>query len=208
MPPPAPGYRGPFWRVFPWDASAQPGDPFTPQYVPPAGAQTGGRFDLTDTPTLYLALDSPAHALAEVLQSVRGKRLLRSGHLRRKVRGRPGRFHPLALVEAWVPEPLFDALPDLGDPQLLVELGIRPDDLSSRDRLVTQRISRRLHDEHGLAGFRWWSAFGGQWHVALLYMDRVDPAGIHYEDPDPLHLAHSVIRAAAAELRIGVATPP
>lgn len=207
MPAPGPDYRGPFWRVFPWDALARPGDPFTPQYVLPAGAQTGGRFDLPDTPTHYLALEEPAHALAEVLQSLRGKRMIRSGHLRRKERGRPGRYHPLALAETWLPEALFEALPDLGEPQTLVDLGIRPDHLSSRDRLVTQRISRRLHDEHGLMGFRWWSAFGGQWHVALLYMDRVDPMAIHYEEPDPLHLAHPVVHAAAAELKIRVAGP-
>ncbi len=207
MPGLGPAFRGPFWRVFPWDASAQPGDPFTPQYVLPAGVQTGGRFDLPDTSTLYLALEEPAHALAEVLQSLRGKRMIRSGHLRRKERGRPGRFHPLAVVETWIPASLFDTFPDLGDPQNLVDLGIRPDDLSSRDRLVTQRISQRLHEEHGLAGFRWWSAFGGQWHVALLYLDRIDPMAIHYEDPDPLHLAHPVVWAAAAELKIGVATP-
>ncbi len=53
--------------MFPWDAAAaRPGDPFTPQYVLPADAQTGGRFDLSDTPTLYVAPENPAHALAEV----------------------------------------------------------------------------------------------------------------------------------------------
>jgi hypothetical protein len=56
MPAPGTGFQGPFWRVFPWDASARPGDPYSPQYVLPAGAQTGGRFDLADTPTLYIAL--------------------------------------------------------------------------------------------------------------------------------------------------------
>jgi RES domain len=169
MPSPGPGYSGPFWRVFPWDVAARPGDPYTPQYVLPAGVQTGGRFDLSDTPTLYLALEDPAHALAEVLQSLRGKREIRNGHLRRGVRGSPGVYHPLAIVETWMPDAIYDALPDLGDPRKLVELGIRPDDLSSRDRPLTQRISRTLHDDHGLPGFRWWSAFGGQWHVAVLY---------------------------------------
>ncbi|HEX5725397.1 MAG TPA: RES domain-containing protein [Longimicrobiaceae bacterium] len=191
--------------MFPWNAAAPAGDPYTPQYVLPAGSQTGGRFDLADTPTLYLALEDPAHALAEVLQSLRGKRQIRAGHLHRRVRGEPGHYHPLAVVETWLPEDVYPALPDLGVPENLVEFGIRPDDLSSRDRAVTQRISRKLHDDHGLPGFRWWSAFGGQWHVAVLYMDRVDRFRLHYGTPDPLHLAHPVVRAAARELHIRVA---
>jgi hypothetical protein len=207
MPSPGSAFRGPFWRVFPWDAAAAPGEPYTPQYVLPAGVQTGGRFDLSDVPTLYVALENPAHALAEVLQSLRGKRLIRPGHLRRKARGRPGIYYPLALVETWLPGDVYDRMPDLGEPENLVRFTVRPDDLSSRDRPVTQRISRRLHDEHGLAGFRWWSAFGGEWHVAILYMDRVDRFRIHYELPAALDISHPVVHAAAAALRIRVAKP-
>jgi hypothetical protein len=173
--------------------------------VLPAGVQTGGRFDLGDTPTLYLAMEDPAHALAEVLQSLRGKRQLRAAHLRRKARGKPRTFHPLAVAEAWVDAGVYDALPDLGEPRNLVRLGIRPDDLSSRERAVTQRISRKLHDEHGLPGFRWWSAFSGDWHVALLFQDRVNAAAIQYGTPDPLHLAHPVVLAAAEELTMAIA---
>jgi hypothetical protein len=207
MPPPPSGFRGPFWRVFPWDAAAPPGAPFTPQFILPAGVQTGGRFDLGTSPTLYLALENPAHALAEVLQSLRGKRQIRAAHLRRKVRGRAPAFHPLALVETWIDGSLYDALPDLGDAETLARFGIRADDLASRERVVTQRISRRLHDEHGLAGFRWWSAFSGDWHVAVLVHDRVDPAAILYGTPDPLHLAHPVVLAAGDELKVAVSRP-
>lgn len=200
------GFRGPFWRVFPWDPAAAPGDPFTPQFVLPAGVQTGGRFDLSDAPTLYIALDNPVHALSEVLQSLRGRREIRNGHLRRKVRGRNVVYHPLAIVETWVPATIYDALPDLGNPDNLVRFSIRPDDLASQDRGITQRISRKLHDEHDLMGFRWWSAFRGEWHVGVLFMDRVDPFRLHYGTPDPLHLAHPLVHAAADELRMGVAS--
>lgn len=168
--------------------------------------QTGGRFDLSDTPTLYLALENPAHALAEVLQSLRGRRQIRASHLRRRVRGRGGGYHPLAVVDTWIPKDIYDALPDLGNPGNLVRFGIRPDDLASSDRAVTQRISRTLHDDHGLPGFRWWSAFRGEWHVGVLYMDRVDRFRLHYGPPDPLHLAHPLVQAAADELKMGVAT--
>jgi hypothetical protein len=139
MPAAGEGDIGPFWRVFPWDAAAAPGDPYTPQYVLPVGVQTGGRFDLSGVPTQYIALEDPAHALAEVLQPLRGRRELRAGHLRRRVRGQPGVRHPLAIVETWIPRALYDSLPDLGDPENLVTFGIRPDDLSSRDRATTQQ---------------------------------------------------------------------
>lgn len=86
-----------------------------------------------------------------------------------------------------------------------MKFGIRPDDLSSRDRSTTQRISRMLHDDYGLPGFRWWSAFSGDWHVAILFMDRVDRFRLHYETPDPLHLSHPVVINAAEALHIGVA---
>jgi hypothetical protein len=182
------------------------GEPFTPEYVLPAGVQTGGRFDPGDVPTLYLALDEPAHALAEVLQDLRGRRGIREGHLRRRDR-RTGRFHPLALVDCHLAAELFLALPDLGDPQVLVSLGIRPDDLAARDRNVTQEIARTLHRRHRLPGFRWWSAFGGEWHVAVVFLDRVLPAELRYGPPEALHLAHAVVHAAAAELRVGAARP-
>lgn len=115
-------------------------------------------------------------------------------------------YHPLAVVQTWIPDAIYHALPDLGDPQNLVRFGIRPDDLASRDRPLTQRISRTLHDDHRVPGFRWWSAFGGQWHVAVLFMDRVDRFAVRYGAPDPLHLAHPVVHAAAAELKIRVKT--
>jgi hypothetical protein len=65
---------GPFWRVFPWDPAAPDGAPFSARYVPPAGEQTGGRFDPGTVPVLYLA-ESLEHALAEVLRRYTGKPL-------------------------------------------------------------------------------------------------------------------------------------
>ena len=63
--------------------------------------------------------------------------------------------HPLAIVETWIPPALYDSLPDLGDPRNLVAFGIRPDDLSSRDRATTQRISRKLHDVPAFRDKQW-----------------------------------------------------
>ena len=196
--------QGPFWRVFPWDATATPGEPFTAEYRLPAGIQTGGRFDLPSTSSLYLAIEEPIHALVEVLQIVRGKGYVSPSDLVKPTGDAPRRFHPLALVETWVADEVFAALPDLGDPAQLQRFGVRPDELSSRNRTVTQRIAGKLHTEFGLPGFRWWSAFSGDWHVAVLFLDRVAAGQIEFGTPDPLHLTHPVVAAAAAELKLQV----
>lgn len=90
---------------------------------------------------------------------------------------------------------------------MLVRYGIRPDDLASRERVVTQRISRMMHDQHKLPGFRWWSAFSGDWHVAVLFLDLVDPTEMVYGTPDPLDLTHPAVLGAGKELKIAVAKP-
>lgn len=195
---------GPFWRVFPWDPAAPDGQPFSARYVPPAGSQTGGRFDLENVPVLYLA-EQPEHALAELLQRFRG-RPLRQGHLRRHDSQSPGTFHPLSLVQAYLPTEIEREIPDLGDPAALSQFGIRPDHLASRERRITQAISRTLHD-HGLPGFRWWSALTGDWHVTVLYLDHVDVRQIAYRAPDALSLDHPVVRATARLLHMPISSP-
>ena len=126
-----------FWRVFPWDSGAAPGEPFSPQFVVPAERQTRGRFDLGPSPVL------------------------------------PG----------------------------LLRYGIQPDVLASRDRALTQHVSRRLY-EAGTAGFRWWSALHGDWHAHLLFLDRVAPGELAYATPEALDISHSAVIAAARELRM------
>lgn len=196
---------GPFWRVLPWVPAAPEGAPFSTRFVPPAGSQTGGRFDLGTVPVLYLG-ESPEHALAETLQRFRG-RPLRRGHLRRRNPDSPGAWVPLALVEAQLPGELAAAFPDLGDPAVLQRFGVRPDHLASGNRRTTQAISRSLHDQN-LPGFRWWSALRGDWHVTVLFLDRIDVRRIVYGQPDPLSLEHPTVRATAPLLQMPLPAKP
>lgn len=193
-----------YWRVFPWNPDAAPGEPFSVQYVPPAGIQRGGRFDLERPPVLYLA-ETPGHAVAEVLQRHRGTPIT-SEHLVRSDAGEPGIFHPLSLVQATLPESVEAQIPDFADPTVLLELGIRPDQLASHNRDLTRAIARRVHAAaDGYAGFRWWSALTGEWHVTVLFSDRVDAGSIDYATPEPLHIDHPVVREAARFLNISLA---
>jgi hypothetical protein len=197
----------PFWRVFPWDPHAPDGAPFSARYLPPAGTQTGGRFDPGHPPVLYLAQD-PVHALTELLHGFRGTPLLPE-HLLRPDPNGPGTYHPLSLVEARLPTGMEARLPDLADPAVLVDLDIRPDQLASHDRTVTQAISRRVHaSTAGYPGFRWWSALTGEWHVTVLFMDRLDPRSIEYTVPVPLDVRHPAVRAAARFLKMPIPRRP
>src|SRR5215213_4515201 len=175
----------PLWRVFPWNPHATDGAPFSARYAPPTDSHAGGRFDLGTTPVLYLA-QSPAHAVAEVLQGYRGKKLAPQ-HLVRGDPDQPGTYHPLALAQTWLPANVEARLPDLTDPAVLVRLGIRPDVLASHDRAVTQATARRIHAAgEGYPGLRWWSALTGEWHAVVLFLDRVAPAAIDYAEPEPI----------------------
>jgi hypothetical protein len=110
------------WRVFPWDRTAAPGDPYSAASVAPREKQGGGRFDLPElTSVLYLA-ETPEHGYAEFLQDFRTQILTRA-HLKRNQR-------PLAHVSVEVPLETFHSLPDLADPDTLRHYDIRPDILS------------------------------------------------------------------------------
>lgn len=194
-------YAGPFWRVFPWNPTAADGAPFSPRYVQPPTRNPGGRFTFHPVPALYLA-ETPEHALAEVLRRLTGE-ILEDRHLTVADRSSPGAYHRLSVVRAWLPEPLARNLPDLCDGATLHRFGIRPDALASADRRVTQPIARDLHTR-GLPGFRWWSAIHGDWHVTVLFLDRVDVATIRYDAPEPLTLQHSVARSTARLLKMRI----
>lgn len=195
----------PCWRVFPWKPGAAEGAPFSARYIPPAGTQTGGRFDLGDPSVLYLA-ESPAHAIAELLQGHRGKAITPE-YLIRSDPNERGTYYPLSAVTAVLPKEVEARLANLTDPSVLVALDIRPDLLASHDREVTRAIARRVHAAPaGYAGFRWWSALTGEWHVTVRFLDRVDAASIGYTTPEPLDIGHPAVREAARFLDILVPT--
>ena len=174
------------WRVFPWDEDANPGARFSPSFVP---ATTGrGRFDLPRelSNILYLA-DSPEHAVGEVIQPWRGRRIGVS-HLRRA-------GFPLALVRVTLAPEVESDLVDLCEPQVLRDEGIAPDITASRHRENTQPLARQVWDT-GASGLRWWSSFWGDWHTVVLFTAR---AGDRTEFGDPIPLTPSdpaVVRAA------------
>ena len=176
------------WRVFPWDPHADPGAPFSASFVPPTTGR--GRFDLPvdRSPVLYVA-ESPEHAVAEALQPWRN-RPLTVHHLERARRR-------LALVRLELGQDARSVLADLCDPGALVGLETGPDRVASRWRWVTQPIAQTVWNE-GYAGLRWWSAFWGDWHGAVLFTTRLE--GVRFDEPEPLTLETSAVVDAADAL--------
>ena len=196
--------HGTLWRVFPWDQAAPEGAPHSPRSVAPARFQNYGRFDLQGNPLVLYLAETPAHAVAEVLRGrmrdpVRDPRLrhvLVDGDLVR------GNFR-LALVDVRVPTSVADRLPDTSEGGTLERFGIRADQLSSTVRSVTQDAARRIHEHpDAVPGFVWWSRFGGDWHVVLLFLDRVSLDELDLGTPEPLRLDHPAVLEAAAILHL------
>jgi hypothetical protein len=155
--------------------------------------QGQGRFDLPGVPGgVRYAAETPAHAVAEMIQHVRGSRLA-AADLR--VSG-----HRLALVGLTLPPAVRDHVVDLCDPATLVRLGVRPDQTASSDRKVTQRIAADVHAA-GASGLRWWSVFTGDWHMVVLFRDRLEPPP-EQGDPQLLALDHPAVVEASRVLGI------
>jgi hypothetical protein len=180
------------YRVFPWDAGAVAGEPFSPEFIP--SQQGSGRFDLPDEPVLYLG-ESPEHPVAEVLQAFRG-RAFQPEMLRRF-------GHPLALVEIRLPAGVAERLVNLDDPLELTRFGLHPSDVVSDDRRRTTAIASTVH-ESGATGLRWWSKLSGDWHAVVLFLGRVPVSRLSLGAPAPLTAAHPAVQHACRHLGISL----
>jgi hypothetical protein len=181
------------WRCFPWDPHAVDGAPFSASYLVPG--QTVGRFDLHGRPPVRYLAESPEHAIGETLGPFRGT-TFHPSYLRQ-------RGHDLALVEVTLADTLVARIPDCTDPDVLVALGIRPDELAHHDRTRTQALARRLHDRADApAGLRWWSALTGAWHTTIVFTDRAQPGEVTFGRPAPLRADDAVLARALSMLGI------
>jgi hypothetical protein len=149
------------WRVLPWDPSARPAAPGGPLWFPRPFQGTGRH----DRPARYGCLYVTEHAVsavAEALAPFRG-----TGDMGPELLVRLGR--PLALAEL----ELDDHAPvaDLDDPRTLLAEELRPSQVATSRRAVTQGYAERLFDA-GAAGLRWWSTLESGWINVTLF----DPA--------------------------------
>ena len=141
------------YRCFAWRAAARDDQPDGPLWFPRM-FQGEGRHD---NPGVYGCLylsDRPESCIAEQLAAFRGQRL-RASMLRR-------RDLPLALARLEIPDGA--TLLDLDDPSVLLRERLRPSQVATRRRSVTQPQALALYRRHPrAAGLRWWSSWEALW---------------------------------------------
>jgi hypothetical protein len=152
------------YRCFAWDERAGELGADGPLWFPRI-YQGEGRHDNPDVyGCLYLST-SALSCLVEQLARFRGQRLLPSLLRRRGL--------PLAVADLELDEGA--ELVDLDDPAVLRRERLRPSQVATRDRRLTQPRARALHDGHPrAAGLKWWSTHESLWINVTLF-DRAAP---------------------------------
>jgi hypothetical protein len=141
------------YRCFAWRAAAADDQPDGPLWFPRI-FQGEGRHDNPDVyGCLYLS-DRPESCIAEQLAAFRGQRLTASMLRRRDL--------PLALARLEIRD--SSTLVDLDDPAVLLHERLRPSQVATRRRSVTQPQALALYRRHPrAAGLRWWSSWEALW---------------------------------------------
>lgn len=146
------------YRVFPWLPRAANGEPGHALYVPDksgAGrADSAGRYH-----ALYLS-SAPAGAVAETFGTLKlwTPRMFPRPDL-------PGSVRALATYDLPDMSPAFD----LDDPDALKALGIRPSQVVTRDRAVTQSWALAVFQQRRWSGVRWWSYYDARWYSYAIW---------------------------------------
>jgi hypothetical protein len=169
------------WRVFPFEPSAGRADPGGVLWFP-RGLQGGGRHDNPERyGCIYLTLD-PIAAIVEALAPFRGSGQLTDAMLIRADRR-------LALASLALPDGAVFV--DFDDPAVLVAERLRPSQVATRERGVTQAQALRLYDERpDVAGLRWWSTFEAAWINVTLFdraAEQLELEHLQTLAPDDVH---------------------
>ena len=142
------------WRALPLDARAHPDEAGGALHFP-REQQGAGRHD---NPELYGCLyvaEDPVSAVAEQLAPFRG-----AGQLLPSMLMRSGQQLTLVGIELTEGR----AVIDLDDPVVLQVEGLRPSQVATRRRSVTQIQAAEIHAAHPDAiAMRWWSTLEASW---------------------------------------------
>lgn len=174
------------YRVFPWVENARLGERGHPLHV--RSPQGAGR---ADNPEHYLAAylsSAPSGAVAEAfggLEAWDPEMFIRSDLSASR--------RALGVYALSADAPICD----LDDVTSLSRLGLRPSDVVTRRREVTQRWALAIYREQGWIGVRWWSYYDSRWHSYALW----DRSAVSVERVEPLAIDHPAVIEAADVLR-------
>lgn len=88
---------------------------------------------------------------------------------------------------------------DLDDPTELLARALRPSNVVTRDRAVTQAWAKRIFNERSYVGVNWWSYYDPNWRSLALW-DIADlalaqsPRLLRANDPDVIDAARAIAR--------------
>lgn len=147
------------YRCFAWDERATVTNPGGALWIPQSW-QGDGRHDNPDRfGCLYLS-ERELSAVVEQFARFRGGPLIPALLRRRGL--------PLAVAALEVDEGI--RLIDLDDPRVLARERLRPSQVATRQRAITQAQARALHERRAEAdGLRWWSTFESSWMNVTLF---------------------------------------
>jgi hypothetical protein len=186
-----------FWRLIPRIPDVAPSSPGGALWFPRELQGTGRHDNPERYGCLYLS-ESPMSAVAEALAQFRG-----AGVLSRRMLVRANL--PLALVQVDCED--NRKLIDLDDPDVLTRTRLRPSQIATKARAITQAYAARIFDAHPAAvGLRWWSTLEASLTNVTLY-DRAAPA-LRFIDSETLTLEHSATREAADLLGLTITHRP
>jgi hypothetical protein len=179
-------------RVFPRDPRAAPREPGGALFWP-RGLQGYGRHDNPELYACIYASEERISPVAEVLAPFRGAGEVASGMLERGGR-------PLALASFELPDD--EQLVDLDEPRTLTAERLRPSQVATRRRPLTQTQAAALFDKHErAAGLRWWSSLESLWINVTLF-DRAEPI-VAAGEVETLTPDSEPVREAASLLGLG-----
>lgn len=186
-----------FYRVFPYLTNAAQEDPGGVFYRTPGGKN---RAD-SPTPGVYRCLyvgDTAAGSIAETFGRFEtwDRDLIEAYSCAPSL---PGSRFALATYDL----PAGIAVRSLDDAHALVSEGLRPSEVVTRDRAVTQAWSAKIHSTSFYAGVMWWSYYDSGWQSAALWDIAAltlvgSPRLLSIADPDVRSAATAIVRRLTA----------
>lgn len=181
------------FRVFDWDGASLGRAEGGPLFIARA-RQGSGRHDAPAKYGAWYCSRSAVSAVAEGIQYLRGHALADAD------------FHRAGgIVKAVVGLRFDDGLEivDLDDPSQLVTRRIRPSQVATLRRSVTQGIAAALFEE-GAIGFEWWSTLEAEWTNVTLFHERALPHASVSAPPRMLSRKLPELQQAARHLGIRI----
>jgi hypothetical protein len=146
------------YRCFAWNERARADQADSPLWFP-RDFQGDGRHDNPDVYGCLYLTDREASGVIEQLARFRGQRLIPQLLTRRRL--------PLAVAAIELPDSA--GLVDLDDPVTLRRRRLRPSQVATRERSLTQPQALAVYRDTDAAGIRWWSIHESLWANYTLF---------------------------------------